>query len=167
MIRRVWENIEQFRVRVEPHFREKLVCEAGCDSCCKHDLSVFGVEAEAIEEHLKTLPALVQERVRLRSLRGERCVFLLDGLCAVYPVRPTICRTHGLPVWVEGRADCCPLNFKDGSLEQVPKADLLDVERLNTVLAAVEMAHAKANGRETGRVPLAQLAAVEKTGDLS
>lgn len=166
MIRKIWENVEQFQQKVAPKFEGKLVCRAGCDSCCRQDLSVFGVEAAVIEAHLPTLPVETQNRVRLRALRGESCAFLLDGMCAIYEVRPAICRTHGLPVWIEGRVDCCPMNFADGSLEQVARVDLLDVEKLNTVLAAVEMADVRATNRHSGRVLLSQLAAVEKSGDL-
>lgn len=162
MIRRVWENIEAFRAKTEPKFHDKLVCKPGCDACCRQDLTVFPVEAERIAQHVATLEPDVRKRAWIRAERGEHCAFLLDGLCAIYPVRPTICRTHGLPVWIEGHADCCPLNFTDGSLEKVAKTELLDVERLNLVLVAVEMARAKSSGGGSERVRLADLAIVEK-----
>lgn len=162
MIRRVYENIEGFRARVEPKYQQMLACKAGCDMCCHQDLTVFPVEAQRVADYVATLDPDVRKRAWIRAQRGEHCAFLLDGLCAVYPVRPTICRTHGLPVWVESHADCCPLNFPDGSLSEVPKSDLLDVERLNMVLAAVEMARAKAEGTGSDRVRLADLAIVEK-----
>ena len=64
---------------------------------------------------------------------------LQDDLCLLYPVRPVICRTHGLPVLVrteEGAGvDVCPLNFTEG---QTPDSRyILDLDQLNTTLASI------------------------------
>lgn len=91
-----------------------LVCGRGCSGCCQDGLTVFAVEAELI-------------RARCGDLLREEpagpaggCAFLAaDGACRVYPWRPYVCRTQGLPLrWFsgdpgseEGR-DICPLNLE-------------------------------------------------------
>lgn len=69
---------------------------------------------------------------------GE-CPLLDAGLCLLYPVRPIICRTHGLPVLVrseQGTAvDCCPLNFTSG--RKPDSKHILDIEQVNTTLVTV------------------------------
>lgn len=64
---------------------------------------------------------------------------LVDHTCMVYPARPVICRTHGLPIYMEkeGRAqvDFCPENFK--TVSELPREALLDIDHLNTLLIAV------------------------------
>jgi len=134
-------------------------CSEGCDDCCHQRLTVFPVEAMAIEAHLTTMdmdPAL-GARVFANAQSPDRCAFLLEGRCAIYPVRPVICRTHGLPIRVEGRLDHCPLNFTDA---QPSGGIVLDLEQINTLLALVDRLHAEAVGDRVDRprVALATLA---------
>ncbi len=42
---------------------------------------------------------------------GQACVLLENGLCVLYVARPLICRTHGLPVFVDGAVVFLPENF--------------------------------------------------------
>lgn len=86
----------------------------------------------------------------------------------MYDRRPVICRTHGLPLLIRGegeeRRDCCPKNFVGHSLGDLPGSDLLDLERLNTILVAVNMVFASHVGVEAGlRLPLSLLATYNKS----
>jgi hypothetical protein len=134
-------------------------CAAGCVSCCTQRLSVFAVEAEAIRAHLADPGFDPAVRARLRAEAGDpdRCAFLADGRCAIYAARPVICRTHGLPVRVDGRVDWCPLNFTDAPPDPTI---VLELEQINTLLALVDRLHgASGDPPDRPRVTLADLAA--------
>jgi Fe-S-cluster containining protein len=87
----------------------KVACRAGCDHCCHQSVGVTPVEALSIVQFLRVhcSPAELQattERVHAAYLRtrglsaDERysadhpCVFLKQGTCSVYQVRPLSCR---------------------------------------------------------------------------
>jgi hypothetical protein len=65
---------------------------------------------------------------------------LENGVCQLYAARPIICRTHGLPLLLgeaeTRRVDYCPENFR--GLDALPASAVIDLERLNTTLAAVD-----------------------------
>ncbi len=90
-----------------------LVCRRGCDDCCQDDLTVFPVEAEVIRRYCESLLTFDQPHP------VGKCAFLdTDGACRIYPWRPYVCRTQGLPLrWVDlGEAekrDICVLNAKE------------------------------------------------------
>jgi len=102
-----------------------------------------------------------------------RCAMLeADGRCAVYAARPLVCRTQGLPLQypagvvpeaaVRGRTSrgeitYCPLNFEHNA----PAApDVLDAERVNQLLALVNLRFAQAHGLDPeARTALSALAA--------
>ena len=124
-----------------------IYCRAGCDACCLH-ISVFAVEAAALKEALAKLSeedaALVREAA-LQARADGPCPLLHNGLCLLYEARPIICRTHGLPLLVqrdgESRVDFCPSNFR--GLPNIPGDAVIDLERLNTVLATINALYLK------------------------
>lgn len=133
-------------------------CAAGCDDCCRQRLTVFPVEAAAIRAHLAGGNPALRARLSGTADPHDRCAFLWNGRCAIYKARPIICRTHGLPIRVDGRLDHCPLNFTD----DVPEpAIVLDLEQINTLLALVDRLHAEAvrDPVDRPRIPLADLVA--------
>lgn len=91
--------------------RGHIACRAGCGSCCVVNVSVLFPEAVAIAGYLERHvpePARTRHRERLDALfRDSRwlddeerlflrrpCAFLDEaGSCAVYPVRPLLCRS--------------------------------------------------------------------------
>ena len=84
-------------------------------------------------------------------IAGDRCVFLDDaGACDAYAARPIICRTHGPLVLTEEGARWCGLNFAeltdDEVVQRVPGAAVLDLTRVNTLLAVVAARHRAACG---------------------
>jgi len=92
----------------------ELACRRGCADCCQDGLTVFTVEADLIRHHYRALLAH-----GIPHAPGA-CAFLgAEGECRIYPQRPYVCRTQGLPLrWqdeddygqtVELR-DICPLN---------------------------------------------------------
>ncbi len=138
--RALLERIDDLCARTVQQFAGHIACRAGCDACCRH-LSVFAVEAAALKAALKSRPPEEADRIRRLAATAPsgRCPLLHDGLCLLYEARPVICRTHGLPLMLssegEKSIDFCPENFKD--LSSIPGSAIIDLERLNTMLAAI------------------------------
>ena len=103
-----------------------------------------------MSEALGLLPAEEQESIRRHAAAGEgegRCPLLKDECCLLYASRPVICRTHGFPIlYADGegqRVDCCPLNTVGNDL---PGQAVIDIDRLNTLLVAVNAHYLAATG---------------------
>jgi hypothetical protein len=132
----------------------RLKCRRGCTDCCRDDLTVFTVEAERIR---REFPAVLTEAPR----SAGACAFLdAEGACRIYPARPYVCRTQGLPLRffeidrggeiVEYR-DICPLNEPDGPpLVDLPPAECWQIGPPEEELAGIQQLFA---GRAK-RVPL-------------
>ena len=91
-----------------------LACRPGCDFCCHQRVSVLPHEAFALLDHLRTHAtaaeaALIERRIRDNALRIDgmtlsqhhaanlACAFLIDGRCAAYAARPSVCASfHSL-----------------------------------------------------------------------
>lgn len=77
---------------VMTHFAPRAPCRAGCAGCCHIDVKIHPVEAHYIASNtgkrLRAVPGPA------RSFHGSPCVFLKDGRCMIYEVRPLVCRTH-------------------------------------------------------------------------
>jgi len=75
----------------------QVACSKGCDACCRNqtikvtDLELSGISWYVMEKMDKELRAVVKEQL-LVSASSISCPFLVDGACAVYPVRPLTCR---------------------------------------------------------------------------
>jgi Fe-S-cluster containining protein len=146
-------KVDAFTATTSERRRADLACRAGCEACCHVELEVSDVEADAIREVLRQLPADVgarlAERARSPRVEGGPCVMLEDGRCVVYEARPLVCRTQGHALRypagtledaaVRARAGggdvtWCPLNY----VERPPGAsDVLDAERVDVLLAMV------------------------------
>jgi Fe-S-cluster containining protein len=91
-------------------------CAAGCDHCCNLQVTATPFELIAIHRYLQGEAPWPREtlRARLRDYLAVRlsvgapfccnihrdtrdalyCPFLVDGRCAIYPVRPVVCRGY-------------------------------------------------------------------------
>lgn len=155
------ENYKQLVARVDAlcdaislSLGGQITCSAGCSSCCTA-ITVFPVEAAAMRETLDSFPALQAEEIRRHVLEhadGERCPLLLHHHCLLYDARPIICRTHGLPIIYtnngQRNSDCCPLNMNE--TESLSGSQVVDLDKLNTLLAAVNSIHlSRSDGAES------------------
>lgn len=155
-------KVDEMSARIAAEYAAHISCHRGCDGCCRH-LSLSLVEAVALAVACSSRPpeqrAFLRDRARKATAEGT-CPLLVDGECVLYADRPIICRTHGLPVRVtegaEQRIDYCPENFKD--LGALPGAAVVDIETLNTILAAVNKLFANAYNslRENERISIAE-----------
>ncbi len=164
-------RVDAHAERVAHAYPHDLACQRGCHDCCAPGLTVARIEADAVSAYLGALP-LRERHVLGGSLarRHDRCAALLqDGGCALYPARPLVCRSHGVPIRLEpdepsalGGVEACSLNFTRaraaGSLGSLPPEHVLDQRTLSTILGALDAAHADERGAARGeRVPLAEL----------
>lgn len=119
-----------------------LQCKAGCNSCCQKDLSVTFIEKKSIENYI------LENNINSTTRRDHnKCDFLLEnGLCAIYEVRPIICRTHGMPVLVTPEENnntptisICELNEVNNLNELYAKKKkcFYNLDLLNTILFAI------------------------------
>jgi hypothetical protein len=157
-------EVEEMSARLSSCYARHLVCRPGCDSCCRQDLTVFQVEAEAIRANIRDLPpdarGMLEHQardVRRRERLGEpvSCPMLSGGNCAIYDSRPIICRTQGLPLLYlaeDGRleVDFCPLNFTaSDSLNDLEEDHLVPLDDLNGKLVEANIEHCGRNAGPT------------------
>lgn len=141
--RQLVAKVDAHWIRSAQLLGDRLHCGPGCCDCCRQHISVFPVEAVSIALAVEALPVDAAEDLRSRAARAPAdgpCPLLnTDGRCALYPARPIICRTQGLPLLIAtdggNQVAACPLNPATG--EPLPAAAVLDLDRLNRILAAV------------------------------
>ena len=164
--RELVDKVDAFFARVLARHADRLQCRAGCDDCCRQQLSVTTVEADAIFAALPALSDEVRERLRARAahLDPRRCVALEeDGRCAIYAARPLVCRSHGVPIRTSPPRslpviDACEKNFIEGGPAAADPDCVLDQTTLSTMLLAIDAEHARTNGTKPGeRVALSDV----------
>ena len=79
-------------------------CKARCSSCCHDNVDISRAEGEYIieycrEHNIEIDKSALEEQLKVtaadvRFSPKSACVFLKDGLCSIYPIRPVTCRTH-------------------------------------------------------------------------
>lgn len=79
-------------------------CSKGCHFCCRQNVHTFRAEAQVIAEYCKEKGIDIPKNYLKEQLKyGWRelaktevgwCVFLKNGECSIYPVRPMACRNY-------------------------------------------------------------------------
>lgn len=127
-LRALHRRVDAQAVALAARHGDRLRCRRGCAACCRDGLTVFAVEAERIS-------AAHAELLRDGTPHAPgACAFLdADGACRIYPDRPYVCRTQGLPLrWQEERADgrgvverrdICPENEAGPPITSLPEED--------------------------------------------
>ncbi len=159
-------KVDDFFDRVRARHGDEMQCVAGCHGCCQGGLSVTTVEAEEIRAAVAGLSADARERASARAAAedGTRCAALeQDGRCAIYPVRPLVCRSHGLPIRMASDrglpvVSACQLNFTARGPAAADGDCILDQTTLSVTLGAIARAHAdEVGGDGDERVSIADL----------
>jgi uncharacterized protein len=176
------EKVDSFVSAVGAKRQADLACRAGCSGCCQVWLTLSPVEAGQVRAAIEALPAPERaalgergRRERAREAAGEsaRCAMLdATDRCSIYAHRPLVCRTQGLPLQYpagvvpeasvrarteRGEITYCPLNFTQTA---PTSSDTLDADRVNQLLAVVNLRYAQAQGLDpAARTALSELAA--------
>jgi uncharacterized protein len=143
-------------------FRTHMCCAPGCATCCVLE-TVTPLEADIIAGYLASHPlAPLAELSAGNKPEPGLCVFLEDNRCSIYPVRPIICRTHGMPLRYPAQPgiDACPLNFTEFNLSTLAPQDVLDTERITHNLMRLNLAYCLLRQQPEAaakRIPLRQL----------
>jgi hypothetical protein len=153
-LRNLHEEVDRAAGALAERHRARLRCGRGCHACCVDGITVFEVEAEQIRAAHGELLASGQPRPR------GACAFLGDaGECRIYPDRPYVCRTQGLPLrWVDDEAverrDICPLNEAGEPLETLDRGDCWTLGPVEDRLRGLQAA---ADGGALRRISLRSL----------
>ena len=138
--------------------RDRLRCRRGCSGCCIDGITVFEVEALSIRRSLQSLAS-----PQVPHGPGA-CAFLdASGSCRIYPWRPYVCRTQGLPLrWIDEERfgkpvelrDICPLNDSGEPIEELPEEECWSIGPFESRLAALQI---ELSGGRLNRVGLSDL----------
>jgi len=153
MIRTLHEIVDRFFDQAVGAAPEQFACRPGCTGCCEVDLSVFEVEAGLLRDAFAALDRETRAAAAERAASGRHCCMIDPdtGRCIVYDARPTICRSHGLTILVDGTTDHCPLNYRTAP---AGRACILDLDKLNGALVAANAA----SGGTGNRIRIAEIA---------
>ena len=153
-------RVDELCQRIGKQYRSEIACRRGCADCCRH-LSLFPVEARALADALAERAPEQIDQIRRRAREAApdgSCPLLDKGECLLYEARPLICRTHGLPLLTStGDAfsvDFCPLNFR--ATASLPGSAVIQLDRLNEALAAIDALFTKEAGEPDRRVTVAE-----------
>jgi Fe-S-cluster containining protein len=149
-------RVDAFFARVQARHTDAMQCRRGCAMCCQRDLRLLPVEWRRVAAAVLALPEADRDVVRAVLYRqqeftndpaspfgaseaaADRCALLApDGSCRVFEARPLICRSHGLPIRLDGRRTTCALNFA-GRLDAVPETDVLDQAQLSVLAGLID-----------------------------
>lgn len=141
--RRLRDEVDRKASDLMEVHRDRLCCKALCHDCCVN-LTVWPVEFFSMVEELKAA-----KWPRPQFDEGASCGFLKAGLCQIYPYRPIICRTHGLPMVYmhdEDRPDeyavsFCEKNFVGVDVETFvfTPDNTFHLDELNSELALINL----------------------------
>lgn len=117
------EEISLLCERLHEQHKPFTLCADGCDACCL-DFSVFPVEFFAVLHQIQSSGASVS----FNEGNGEKCTLLNHSSCSIYPFRPIICRSHGLPLlYMDAEGEEWQLSFCELNFIEAPE-DLFDFE---------------------------------------
>ncbi len=116
----------------------QMNCRKGCDQCCTLT-SVMPLEAHAIKNYLTQQSWPWREQIAAGG--DKQCIFLHRHECLIYPVRPLICRSHGLFLRMDPNTivPSCSRNFNTGQ-GQLEHRMLFDNQWATLQLAKLNLA---------------------------
>jgi uncharacterized protein len=165
-------RVDAFFARVASAHPGQMQCRRGCFACCHPHLHLLPFEWARVRQAVAALDEAARAAIvaRAHDAGARHCALLdPDGACSVWVARPMVCRSHGLPLRLEGRRAACDLNFV-GTLDDVPEGDVLDQAQLSVIIGLLDRMAQSAVASdgaldgvardENGRVPLRAALAV-------
>jgi uncharacterized protein len=128
------EEIDRVCTSLHKLHNEYTCCSLGCDGCCMN-FRLLPLEYYSILNFIKELNLIIQNEIE-----NEKCPFLINHSCSIYPFRPIICRSHGLPIINMDREgenwelSFCQLNFKENDTEYFDHSNCYDQDTFNSKL---------------------------------
>ena len=101
-LRKIYNLMTDLGVAAEPY----VACSKGCSSCCKINVTISQMEANLIAEKtgIKSKQLALSQSHSPDKFIGIPCVFLKNGSCSIYDIRPFVCRKH---IWFDTTAYWC------------------------------------------------------------
>lgn len=133
-------RVDAFFMRVDLAHPGQMQCRRGCFACCHPHLHLLPFEWARIRDAVVGLDEAARKAIAARAGDpGARHCALLDeeGACSVWAARPMVCRSHGLPLRLDGRRTVCDLNFI-GTLGEIPEGDVLDQAQLSVIVGLLD-----------------------------
>lgn len=98
-------NIDQLLNKMPLKDKLNISCKRGCNFCCHINVTISPEEAKIIIAHCKknNIPIsqdYLNEQLKIPldeyplSITHSACVFIKNGECSIYPVRPIACRKY-------------------------------------------------------------------------
>ena len=148
------QKVDAFFARVAERHGTDMQCHS---DCCRVRLTITAAEAAAIRDHVAgwSPPA---RRALAPTGPTDGCAALDPaGRCKIYPARPLVCRSHGVPIRMRRGGlpvvQACHRNFTRTTAD--PDC-VLDQATLSAMLYAVDAAAQGGAGQApSGRVDLA------------
>jgi Fe-S-cluster containining protein len=163
LYRKLRQQTDQLTAGLEKIHTGRMVCRKGCCHCCTN-LTVFPVEFFSIAEEMKLAgwSKLTFDAARVCGYLDEH------GACEIYPYRPMICRTQGLPLAfyddeTQGYSvTFCPQNFtKDADTLEFNAENTLKLDMMNDKLFEIHLQflaeHPEMNMDSKSRIELKHL----------
>ena len=133
-------NPEQIKVCFE--------CLSDCSTCCQLSsgfVFLTDEEATAISTYLEAPKELflewftrdVDDSLALVDGEDEHCVFLEEGKCSIYPVRPKQCRTY--PFWPENMKTKAYWDLTKKMCLGIGKGQVLSTEEISAILQGKDL----------------------------
>lgn len=85
-------------IRQQEKKDRKLACAKGCHACCVthqtipvYPMELVGITWYLTEKCLEPIRGILITNLKAHK-KGDPCAFLVDGACAIHPLRPMACR---------------------------------------------------------------------------
>lgn len=146
--RRLLDQYHQFIQKLDTQLvtlnqlhKKDLQCRPGCSHCCKTDRTVNLIEAQWLKNHFDALDPLDKKSIINNLQDNSKCPLLINEQCMLYPFRPVLCRSHGLPLlYFANNEPCisfCELNFINSTIEFTDD-NILNMDTINAELLQLD-----------------------------
>ena len=166
-LRALYREVDRIAGSLHHIHEDRLRCRKGCSNCCIDGITVFEVEARYILKHCSHLFG------QHPAHPSGACAFLdSEGSCRIYPFRPYVCRTQGLPLsWIDEdqgpspveMRDICPLNDPGPPIVDLPSDTCWSIGPFEACLARLQI---EMSGGPMGRIELRDLFEPERLASL-